>query len=217
MSENKENVSFENYEKNLKLQLESKRKDLDIQLTSIIPGQFQTIKLYMWLCTFIIAGDITILNSYIKTTHISLFTIILFSASIIFLGYCAFFSLLALKKNNTIAFPQDQYGKMSKLNSDNLEHTNGINAMISSILDAFDKNNKIINNMSKDISKIYVFLILGASVSFFAIITSGIQIVKGEIIMSDNKEKVIKPTPQTGTTTPIIPKTRGDKPEQEKK
>ncbi len=66
MSENKENISFENYEKNLKLQLESKRKDLDIQLTSIIPGQFQTIKLYMWLCTFIIAGDITILNNYIK-------------------------------------------------------------------------------------------------------------------------------------------------------
>lgn len=94
---------------------------------------------------------------------------------------------------------------------------NGINAMISSILDAFDKNNKIINNMSKDIGKIYVFLVIGASISFFAIITSGAQIVKGEIIMSDNKEKVIKPTPQTGTTTPIIPKTRGDKPEQEKK
>ncbi|EAK1582345.1 hypothetical protein CJX88_02110 [Campylobacter jejuni] len=217
MSENKENISFENYEKNLKLQLESKRKDLDIQLTSIIPGQFQTIKLYMWLCTFIIAGDITILNNYIKTTHTDLFTIILFSVSIIFLGYCAFFSLLALKINNTIAFPQDQYGEMSKLNSDNLEHTNGINAMISSILDAFDKNNKIINNMSKDIGKIYVFLVIGASISSFAIITSGAQIVKGEIIMSDNKEKVIKPTPQTGTTTPIIPKTRGDKPEQEKK
>ncbi|HHS6644387.1 TPA: hypothetical protein ACTN7E_000679 [Campylobacter jejuni] len=49
MSENKENISFENYEKNLKLQLESKRKDLDIQLTSIIPGQFQTIK---FICGF---------------------------------------------------------------------------------------------------------------------------------------------------------------------
>ncbi|HEG6359009.1 TPA: hypothetical protein SE554_001088 [Campylobacter jejuni] len=97
MSENKENISFENYEKNLKLQLESKRKDLDIQLTSIIPGQFQTIKLYMWLCTFIIAGDITILNNYIKTTHTDLFTIILFSVSIIFLGYCAFFFLACLK------------------------------------------------------------------------------------------------------------------------
>lgn len=43
---------------------------------------------------------------------------------------------------------------------------NGINAMISSILDAFDKNNKIINNMSKDIGKIYVFLVIGASISF---------------------------------------------------
>ncbi|TKX32401.1 hypothetical protein [Campylobacter aviculae] len=213
----KENISYENYEKNLKLQLESKRKDLDIQLTSVIPGQFQTIKLYMWLCTLIIAGDITILNSYIKITHISVFVIILFGGSIAFLGYSAFFSLIALKSNNMIAFPQDQYEKMSQLNLDNLEHTNGINAMISSVLDAFNKNNKIINNMSEDINKIYRSLIIGASVSFFAIISSGTQIVAGEIIMSDNKEKIVKPTPQTGTTTPIIPKTRGDKPQQEKK
>ncbi|ECO3962601.1 hypothetical protein AJY72_09440 [Campylobacter jejuni] len=213
----KENISYENYEKNLKLQLESKRKDLDIQLTSVIPGQFQTIKLYMWLCTLIIAGNITILNSYIKITHISIFVIILFGGSIASLGYSVFFSLIALKSNNMIAFPQDQYEKMSKLNSDNLEHTNGINAMISSVLDAFNKNNKIINNMSEDINKIYITLIIGASVSFFAIIASGTQIVTGEIIMSDNKEKIVKPTPQTGTTTPIIPKTRGDKPQQEKK
>ncbi|MGH2267508.1 hypothetical protein [Campylobacter taeniopygiae] len=213
----KENISYENYEKNLKLQLESKRKDLDIQLTSVIPGQFQTIKLYMWLCTLIIAGNITILNSYIKITHISIFVIILFGGSIASLGYSIFLSLIALKSNNMIAFPQDQYEKMSKLNSDNLEHTNGINAMISSVLDAFNKNNKIINNMSGDINKIYIALIIGASVSFFAIIASGTQIVTGEIIMSDNKEKIVKPTPQTGTTTPIIPKTRGDKPQQEKK
>ncbi|MBZ7938639.1 hypothetical protein H2277_02355 [Campylobacter sp. W0014] len=213
----KENISYENYEKNLKLQLESKRKDLDIQLTSVIPGQFQTIKLYMWLCTLIIAGNITILNSYIKITHISIFVIILFGGSIASLGYSVFFSLIALKSNNMIAFPQDQYEKMSKLNSDNLEHTNGINAMISSVLDAFNKNNKIINNMSEDINKIYITLIIGAIVSFFAIIASGTQIVTGEIIMSDNKEKIVKPTPQTGTTSPIIPKTRGDKPQQEKK
>ncbi len=61
-----------------------------------------------------------------------------------------------------------------------------------------------------------MFFLLLELVYLFAIITSGAQIVKGEIIMSDNKEKVIKPTPQTGTTTPIIPKTRGDKPEQKK-
>ncbi|EAJ6151659.1 TPA: hypothetical protein ACRZSW_001427 [Campylobacter lari subsp. concheus] len=217
MSENKENISYENYEKNLKLQLESKRKDLDIQLTSIIPGQFQTIKLYMWLCTFIIVSDITILNSYIKTTHIDSFAIILFGVSIVFLAYCVFFSLLALKANNTLAFPQDQYKNMSQFNSDNLEHTNGINAMISSILDAFNENNRIINNISKDIKLIYFVLLVGAMISFFAIIVSGSQIIKGEINMSENQEKITKPQPQPGTTTPITPKTRGDKPQQEKK
>ncbi|ECR1448601.1 hypothetical protein F0I69_03105 [Campylobacter jejuni] len=65
----KENISYENYEKNLKLQLESKRKDLDIQLTSIIPNQIVLVRTYLWFSTLIVASILTIFSSQIKSLY----------------------------------------------------------------------------------------------------------------------------------------------------
>ena len=39
----KQNKNHENYEKNLKLQLESFRKDLDVMLASVIPNQLSLV------------------------------------------------------------------------------------------------------------------------------------------------------------------------------
>ncbi|HED6059870.1 TPA: hypothetical protein R5W04_000078, partial [Campylobacter jejuni] len=65
----KENISYENYEKNLKLQLESKRKDLDIQLTSIIPNQIVLVRTCLWFSTLIVASILTIFSSQIKSLY----------------------------------------------------------------------------------------------------------------------------------------------------
>ncbi|EJM0816316.1 hypothetical protein NNT63_000360 [Campylobacter jejuni] len=69
----KENISYENYEKNLKLQLESKRKDLDIQLTSIIPNQIVLVRTYLWFSTLIVASILTIFSSQIKSLYFDIF------------------------------------------------------------------------------------------------------------------------------------------------
>ena len=47
--------SLENYEKNLKLNLEAKRKDLDNITTSVIPSQLTLIRMFLWL-SFSIVG-----------------------------------------------------------------------------------------------------------------------------------------------------------------
>lgn len=66
----KQKQNYENYEKNLKLQLESFRKDLDAMLTSIIPNQLLLVRMYLWLNVSIFGGLVAIFANQLKYIHI---------------------------------------------------------------------------------------------------------------------------------------------------
>ena len=65
-----QNQNYENYEKNLKLQLESSRKDLDIMLTSVIPNQLSLVRMYLWFNASIFGGLVAIFANQLKYIHI---------------------------------------------------------------------------------------------------------------------------------------------------
>ncbi|HDZ5005838.1 TPA: hypothetical protein RTG46_001728 [Campylobacter jejuni] len=198
MSENKENVSFENYEKNLKLQLESKRKDLDIQLTSIIPNQIVLVRLYLWFSTLIVAGILTIFSSQIKSlyfndffslqTFIILSIIVTVSLSI----YCIFLCFIAILNISNRYFPGDAYEKLAKLEMNNLEHVNGLNEMINETFAAYKENDKIIHKAAKSLRQAFWCNFTSLIFFIFFIIILAISLSKGGEKMA-NEKKVDKP------------------------
>lgn len=80
----KQKPNRENYEKNLKLQLESFRKDLDIMLTSVIPNQLSLVRMYLWFNASIFGGLIAIFANQLKHIHIYMICMqfFIFSASL---------------------------------------------------------------------------------------------------------------------------------------
>ncbi|EAI2149087.1 hypothetical protein KY417_001173 [Campylobacter jejuni] len=198
MSENKENVSFENYEKNIKLQLESKRKDLDIQLTSIIPNQLALVRMYLWFNTLIAGGVLTIFSSKIKNFYFDelfsfqTFQIIFMILTLISSTVCIFLCFIAILNISNRYFPGDMYKKLANFKTDDLEHINGLNEMISETFVAYKENDKIIHKAAKALRLAFWFNIVSLVFFIIFIIILAINLMKGGEIMADEK-KVDKP------------------------
>lgn len=192
MAENKENNSFENYEKNLKLQLESKRKDLDNQLTSIIPNQLVLVRLYLWFNTFIISGILTIYLNRIKNFNFEDYQIVLIWVTIFFSLCCIILCFIAILKISNRYFPGDTYEKFAKFETNELEHVNGLNEMINEIFAAYKGNDKIIHNAARFLRWAFHCNFLSLVFFIIFIIILVFNLWKGGEKMADDK-KVDKP------------------------
>ncbi|EAH8851413.1 hypothetical protein A0U24_05740 [Campylobacter lari] len=192
MSE-KENILYENYEKNLKLQLESKRKDLDIQLTSIIPNQLVLVRTYLWFSTLIIASILTIFSNKIQSLYLNdfyslqAFMILLMIATLVSSTYCVILCFNAVLNFSYRFFPGDAYEKITKFKTDKLEHVNGLNEMISETFVAYKENDKIIYKAAKSLRKAFCCNFFSLILFIIFIIILAIHTTKGGEKMADDK------------------------------
>lgn len=149
----KQKPNRENYEKNLKLQLESFRKDLDIMLTSVIPNQLSLVRMYLWFNASIFGGLIAIFANQLKHIHIydmyAILYILCFIISCASLIIGCWSALLAIRKAKSRIFPQDMCQELSDIKTNSLEHVNGLNCLISATLDAKNENQKIIEQTAQ--------------------------------------------------------------------
>ncbi|EOH4070568.1 hypothetical protein ACMCG3_000345 [Campylobacter jejuni] len=189
----KESISYENYEKNLKLQLESKRKDLDIQLTSIIPNQIVLVRTYLWFSTLIVASILTIFSSQIKSLYfdnffsLQSFSVISMIIALFLSAYCIFLCFKAILNISNRYFPGDAYEKFAKFETDDLEHVHGLNEMISETFVAYKENDKIIHNAAKSLRKAFWFNFISLLFFIVFIIILAINLSKGGEKMADEK------------------------------
>ncbi|TKX28165.1 hypothetical protein [Campylobacter estrildidarum] len=167
----KENISYENYEKNLKLELENKRKDFDSQISQIIPGQTQMIKLYFWFATLIISGLLTIsgkmLKIYLTFSNLEILQISFFILTFICGMACIFFTLKAILTGATIYHPIELKNAFEKFPKDKCEHVKGLERMINATYKAIKANKDEIIKTAKQLRLSFYSIVL--CLSFFII------------------------------------------------
>ena len=202
----KQNKNHENYEKNLKLQLESFRKDLDVMLASVIPNQLSLVRMYLWFNATIFGGIVAIFANQLKHIHIydmyAILYVVCFITSCASLIRGCWSALLAIRKAKSRIFPQDMRQELQAIKTNSLEHVNGINHLISATLDAKNENQKIIEQTAQVLVKSYRYIQISFILAIiFGTFTLYLNLVKGGVNMADNKDS--KPVAMTGTTKPI--------------
>ena len=201
----KQNKNHENYEKNLKLQLESFRKDLDVMLASVIPNQLSLVRMYLWFNATIFGGIVAIFANQLKHIHIydmyAILYVVCFITSCASLIRGCWSALLAIRKAKSRIFPQDMRQELQAIKTNSLEHINGINHLISATLDAKNENQKIIEQTAQVLVKSYRYIRISLILAIiFGTFTLYLNLVKGGVNMADNKDS--KPIAMTGTTQP---------------
>ena len=201
----KQNKNHENYEKNLKLQLESFRKDLDVMLASVIPNQLSLVRMYLWFNATIFGGIVAIFANQLKHIHIydmyAILYVVCFITSCASLIRGCWSALLAIRKAKSRIFPQDMRQELQAIKTNSLEHVNGINHLISATLDAKNENQKIIEQTAQVLVKSYRYIQISFILAIiFGIFTLYLNLVKGGVNMADDKDS--KPIAMTGTTQP---------------
>lgn len=118
---------LENYEKNLKLNLEAKRKDLDNITTSIIPSQLTIVRMFLWLSFSIVGAAFYA----IKLDEISSSQFYFLSAIVITTVAIITLCLIAIKSSavRLTANLDNTYFKENIKQGDS-EHTEGLIAML---------------------------------------------------------------------------------------
>lgn len=176
------NKIYENYEKNLKLQLESSRKDLDIMLTSIIPNQLTLVKTYLWLNISLIGGLAAIFAATIKTLSLQScliwFIFLTFLLTFIACALVVYFALRAIHETRKRSFPQDMSEEMGKIAMDTLEHINGLLIVMRSIRDTIEVNQQTIQTAGHCLKKTLIctsfacaFFVLFAALALYNLLT----------------------------------------------
>ncbi|WP_298061802.1 hypothetical protein [uncultured Campylobacter sp.] len=119
--------SLENYEKNLKLNLEAKRKDLDNITTSVIPSQLTLIRMFLWLSFSIVGAAFYA----IKLDEISSSQFYFLSAIVITTVAIITLCLIAIKSSavRLTANLDNAYFK-DNIAQDDSEHAQGLIAML---------------------------------------------------------------------------------------
>ena len=201
----KQNKNHENYEKNLKLQLESFRKDLDVMLTSVIPNQLSLVRMYLWFNATIFGGIVAIFANQLKHIHIydmyAILYVVCFITSCASLIRGCWSALLAIRKAKSRIFPQDMRQELQAIKTNSLEHINGINHLISATFDARQANQENIEKTAQALIKSHRFIRISLILAIiFGTFTLYLNLVKGGVNMADNKDS--KPIAMTGTTRP---------------
>ena len=200
-----QNQNYENYEKNLKLQLESSRKDLDIMLTSVIPNQLSLVRMYLWFNASIFGGLVAIFANQLKYIHIydmyAILYVLCFIISCASLIMECWSALSVISKARHRMLPKDMCEELSKIPTDSLEHVNGLNRLISATLDAKKANQENIEQTAHVLVKSYKHIRTSLVLAIiFGIFTLYFNLMKGGENMADDKDS--KPVAMTGTTQP---------------
>lgn len=137
-------VKNENYASNLKIFIESKRKDLDIVLTTTIPTQKNLMKTLLWLNSTIIGLCIAGLT---KSIGIIFYSIPFFSST-----FAIFIILYSLKKGQVKHFGGMSLDYINSLYSNPDQKLQGLYDLANSIENAFEKNLVIVEQRARNLS-----------------------------------------------------------------
>lgn len=198
-----QNQNYENYEKNLKLQLESSRKDLDIMLASVIPNQLSLVRMYLWFNASIFGGLVAIFANQLKHLYAydictAMFYILLFFANCVFVIIGCWRALSAINAAKYRMFPKDMREELSKTPTNSLEHVKGINHLIAATLNAKKENQKNIEKTAQALVEAYDFIKISLILAIiFGVFTLYLNLMKGGINMADDKNQ--KPVADTSS------------------
>ena len=159
MANDEKNIEVENYEHNLKLHYEAKRKELDILLSNSIPNQLSNMKTILWI-NFLSIG---LILQFIKKFPLSDVIIGFFVLSL-----CAIFTvLIAMLSNRTKSYGVNDDIKMMSIYEDNQwPKSQAIFDMLYAVqLSILDNRNVIINRAKL----MHIATYLTASSLFFII------------------------------------------------
>jgi hypothetical protein len=162
----KERYKLDGYEKNLKLNLEAKRKDLDILTTAVLPHQINLIKTYLWFASLSI--PVALLAS--RTQNIKPATFILIIIAIFFLIMVAIECLTALdkSKNRFLAhITKDEHFRIG-IKHDKLEHSQGIYDLLVVTSEAIDGVTKTITQTAEVLQGVRYLILVSIGFLIFA-------------------------------------------------
>ncbi|RXJ90397.1 hypothetical protein CRV01_04355, partial [Arcobacter sp. CECT 8983] len=150
------------FEDNLKLYFESKRKDLDILLTSTIPTQKNLMKTILWLNSSILAFTITLLGKQVG--------IIFLSIPFIFSFISIFHILFSLTDGRAKSFGTIPLENIKKIPQNKNERIQALYDMNTCIDIAFKNNSLIIKKRANKIGLATKYTIVSVTSIFFAIV-----------------------------------------------
>jgi uncharacterized membrane-anchored protein len=160
------------YEENLKMYLDSIRKDLDIILTSTIPTQKNLMKTILWLNTSILALCIAGLNSGISVLFYSIPFALSISAILLILA--------SLRDGRTKYFGGMTLEYVTSLYANDNQKMQGLYDLSKSIENAFEKNTQIVEKRSKKLStSTNLTMISIICISLGIIIYVNLNLIKG--------------------------------------
>lgn len=142
MANDEKNIEVENYEHNLKLHYEAKRKELDILLSNSIPNQLSNMKTILWI-NFLLIG---LILQFIKKFPLPDIIIGFFILSV-----CAIFTvLMAMLSNRTKSYGViDDIKMMSKYEDTQWTKSQAIFDMLNAVQLSIIDNRDAITNRAK--------------------------------------------------------------------
>ena len=162
----------EAYEHNLKLYFDSKRKDLDILLSTTIPTQKNLMRTILWLNSSFFAFIIALISK----ENIHKFLIIAMSIPFLFSFFAILFILFSLKEGRIKFFGTLQLEVINLIAQDENEKIQGLLDMNTSLNLAFNSNAEIVKKRANKIAKATNLTIMSA-ISIFLIIIFYVNIV----------------------------------------
>ena len=179
----KNQKEIEDYEENLKLHYESKRKELDIILSSSLPHQINNIKMVLWVNFLFLGLAITVS----KIIHFTWIFYSSFACSII----AVICMLIALMRRRS-----KMYGSIDQLDYVDQEIKDGIYAkstmlsgLVHNAFEAVEYNRETLQILAKYLRKSIICTTVAIGIFFSAIIYTNIDSIKEIIHMSDKKER----------------------------
>lgn len=192
---------MENYEKNLKLNLEAKRKDLDNITTSIIPFQLTLIRMFLWL-SFSSLGAVFY---FVKPDRIinvcQAYFLVLISLTVI---CTAIVCLMAIKESadRPTAHLDNNYFR-DHINQDDYEHVKGLMAMLDVTTKALDIAAKSMAKAGKMLRRA-IYLSFATLFFIFSLAVVSIYPMKGGENMAEEQKDVKVSTDLTNDTRPAF-------------
>lgn len=196
----------ENYEKNLKLNLEAKRKDLDNITTSIIPSQLTLIRMFLWL-SFSVLGAVFYFTKLDKMNICQTYFLTIISAVTVCI---VILCLLAIKESATrLTAHLDNAHFQTKIEQDDNEHVRGL-------WDMLDVTTKALDIATESLSKTAKLLRYVTYLSLFALfLLSSLAIIsvysmKGGVNMAEENKDT--KTSSQADTRPVLSSSSDIKP-----
>lgn len=150
-------ITFDAYEKNLKLNLEAKRKDFDNIMTSVIPSQLVLVKTYLWVSSLSFP---TLILIFTKKEHAPDGWALFFLCLGALVGIInMLLSLLAIHstKERYVAHVEAEEDFI-QIAQDELEHTQGLLTMLKITTNSIQLGTKIVNKTGKFLRAIFLLM-----------------------------------------------------------